>query len=117
MGSIPRANTPPPVIDKTLSVEGAVAESKSVGKALGLKNDKLTLKTQTTSVTTDQWAQCAISLPVNSFLLYWGCSSAALIFQNKYDDSYIFRAYGNLQTSGALDWKTNTSLTVTLYYI
>ena len=31
MGSIPRANTPPPVIDKTLSVEGAVAESKSVG--------------------------------------------------------------------------------------
>lgn len=31
MGSIPRANTPPPVIDKTLSVEGAVAESKAVG--------------------------------------------------------------------------------------
>lgn len=31
MGSIPRANTPSPVIDKTLSVEGAVAESKAVG--------------------------------------------------------------------------------------
>ena len=31
MGNIPRANTPPLVIDKTLSMEGAVAESKTVG--------------------------------------------------------------------------------------
>lgn len=35
MGSIPRANTPP-VIDKTLSVEGAVAESKTVGTKFNL---------------------------------------------------------------------------------
>ena len=39
MGSIPRANTPPPVIDKTLSVEGAVAESKSVGDKINKINN------------------------------------------------------------------------------
>lgn len=37
MGSIPRVNTPPPVIDKTLSVEGAVADAKATGALKTIK--------------------------------------------------------------------------------
>lgn len=45
MGNIPRANTPPLVIDKTLSMEGAIAESKTVGTKINALNSAVTAHT------------------------------------------------------------------------
>lgn len=49
MGNIPRANTPPLVIDKTLSMEGAIAESKTVGTKINALNSAVTALNSTVS--------------------------------------------------------------------
>lgn len=73
MGSIPRVNTPPPVIDKTLSVEGAVADAKATG---ALKTIKQTI---------GDWTCLTLD-----------CGIKIAYFRGRYGNTDITRAEGSL---------------------
>ena len=59
MGSIPRVNTPPPVIDKTLSVEGAVADAMTT---------LLVLNPSSSASVLNDWFYTNMSKTINPYL-------------------------------------------------
>ena len=101
--------------DKTLTQEGVAADAKAVGDAL--KATELVVKHKLYNVTTDQYSQTSITVPIDcTAALYFTCNESLLCPRNVTNGTFIFQCFGKI-TNQVLNTLPNTNLSITLYYL